>query len=64
MKKIIFIVLVLMFTFIAIDVSAQTSSALADEKFARVNKWLNQENLSVTGTIPQAFVDNYIIMEG
>ncbi|MEI6153245.1 MAG: hypothetical protein WCQ90_04080 [Deltaproteobacteria bacterium] len=64
MKRIIFTVLVLMFTFIAIDVSAQTSSALADEKFARVNKWLNREKLSVTSTIPQAFVDNHIIMEG
>ncbi|MCX5816568.1 MAG: hypothetical protein NTX75_10075 [Proteobacteria bacterium] len=64
MKKAGLIVFSMVLIVFAVNAYGQTSSALADEKFARVNKWLNQEKLSMTGTIPQAFVDNYIIMEG
>ncbi len=64
MKKICFLIIVLVVALSPFNVYAQSNSSLADEKFNRVNKWLNQEKLSMTGSLNQAFMDNYIIMEG
>ena len=43
---------------------AQSSAGLADERFAKVNQWLRQENLSITKGTGQAFMDNHIVVEG
>ena len=64
MKRLIVIISILMVALWTVNVFAQSGSALADEKFNLMNKWLNQEKLSMTENTNQAFMDKYIIMEG
>jgi hypothetical protein len=42
----------------------QTGIPQTDERFAATNRWLHQENLSITRTVTQAFTDGYVVMEG
>lgn len=64
MKRLIVIISILMVALWTVNVFAQSGSALADEKFNLMNKWLNQEKLCMTENTNQAFMDKYIIMEG
>jgi hypothetical protein len=48
----------------AVNCYAQSSGGSTDESFAKAAQWLRQENLSITKTATQAFMSNYIVIEG
>jgi hypothetical protein len=64
MKGFATILLTGILTICAFNCYAQSSAGMADERFAKVNQWLRQENLSITKGTSQAFVDNHIVVEG
>jgi len=64
MKTILSISLIVVTMTCALTGYAQSTGGLLDERFTKANQWLRQENLSITKTPKQAFVDNYIIVEG
>ena len=69
MKKRLFIhlvpVLATLMVLVAGNVLAQqTGVNPADETFAKANRRLNRESLTITRSVTQAFTDGYIVMEG
>ncbi len=64
MKKYATMLGAVILTICALNCYAQSAAGLADERFAKVNQWLRQENLSLTRGTSQAFVDNHIVVEG
>ncbi len=64
MKRGIAIVAAVIFMVCAVNCYAQSPGGLADETFAKATQWLRQEKLSITKTAAQAFINNYIIVEG
>ena len=69
-KQLIVAVLCLIIGFVS-SVSAQMQqppgpapSAQLDERFQKANQWLNQNNLSITQSQGQAFMDDYILVMG
>ena len=64
MKKITSIFLAMILSVFAFNCYAQSSSGLADERFAKADQWLHQKNLSITKSTSQAFVDSHIVVEG
>lgn len=67
MKKIFLVVLSMMFMFASIAIAQQpivepTTTQQVDERFQKANEWLHQQNLQVTQTPNDAFVNGYILV--
>ena len=64
MKKLIVIFVVVIALGLVLQAYAQSNMNLVDERFAKANQWLRQENLTITKTVTQAFVDGHIVVGG
>lgn len=64
MKNKLIVYPVLALAFIAGNALAQSKQGPVEERFGKANRWLNQESLTITRTVTQAFTDGYIVMEG
>lgn len=64
MKKSTISILAILAIMVVSPPFAQSQDSVIDERFARVEKWLSKENLSVTRSVNQAFADNCVVVEG
>ena len=64
MKRSIAVIVALTISVLAHSALAQSNVDPLDERFAKANQWLRQENLSITKTVTQAFTDGYLVVEG
>lgn len=70
LKDIPVVFAILMFCLIGASVEAQqvsekkTTAVMVNEKFNQTAMWLNQNNLSVTTSSTQAFINDYIVVTG
>ncbi|MEW6162683.1 MAG: hypothetical protein AB1606_05170 [Nitrospirota bacterium] len=65
MRKKLFITTIALLTGLAVYVNAQQPMqppSPIDERFEKANQWLNQNNLSVTTSPEQAFINDYILV--
>lgn len=66
MKKVIFLIFAV-FTIVSIAIAQQNATLIAQDNkisstFENANKWLNQNNLSITTSPEQAFINDYILV--
>ena len=70
MKRTIILTLLLLFSAAGVvfaqqdDMSSQPGTAAIYQRFEAANKWLNQNNLSITKTPQQAFISDYVLVVG
>jgi len=64
MKRTVAIILAFTISVLAGSVLAQSKGDPVDERFAKADRWLRQEHLSITRTVTQAFTDGYLVVEG
>src|SRR5271157_5786200 len=70
MKRTIILTLLLLFSAAGVvfaqqdDMSSQPGTAAIYQRFEAANKWLNQNNLSITKTPQQAFISDYVLVIG
>ncbi len=70
MKRTIILTLLLLFSIAGVvfaqqdDMSSQQEKSAIYQRFEAANKWLNLNNLSVTNTQQQAFINDYVLVAG
>lgn len=62
MKVKAFIVLVFLVAFAGLAYAGEDGTTAIEQRFATANEWLNKNNLSVTNSQEQAFVNDYVLV--